>query len=128
MPQPSEAFIQSMRENRRLQRITQVDLATLVSHELGRTIDGPTITRIEKGQRALQLDEAFAIAKALNRTLRGMLPPELTVEEEVTELERDRAVALADLRRLEITKQEIESSLTAIRSRLQELEGQREES
>lgn len=124
MTQPSMSFIQTMRETRKSRSMTQEDLAVLASHHLGRTIDAITITRIEKGKRALQLDEAASIAKALNMTLQGMLPVELSVEDEIAELERDRAVAYADLTRLDLKRQEIETSLAGIISRQQELQDQ----
>ena len=123
MTQPSMSFIQTMRETRKSLSMTQEDLAVLASHHLGRTIDAITITRIEKDQRTLQLNEAVAIAKALQLPLYKMLPLELTTAEEIASLEQARAVAYADLTRLDLKRQEIESSLAGIMARIQELQG-----
>lgn len=123
MTQPSMSFIQTMRETRKSRSMTQEDLAVLASHHLGRTIDAITITRIEKDQRTLQLNEAVAIAKALQLPLYKMLPLELTTAEEIASLEQARAVAYADLTRLDLKRQEIESSLAGIMARIQELQG-----
>lgn len=123
MTQPSMSFIQTMRETRKSRSMTQEDLAVLASHHLGRTIDAITITRIEKDQRTLQLNEAVAIAKALQLPLYKMLPLELTTAEEIASLEQARAVAYADLTRLDLKRQEIESSLAGIMVRIQELQG-----
>lgn len=123
MTQPSMSFIQTMRETRKSLSMTQEDLAVLASHHLGRTIDAITITRIEKDQRTLQLNEAVAIAKALQLPLYKMLPLELTTAEEIASLEQARAVAYADLTRLDLKRQEIESSLAGIMARTQELHG-----
>ncbi len=124
MGQPSEIFARSMREIRKSEGLTQQELALRVSSILDRSVDGTTITRIEKGQRALQLDEAAAIAKALGMQLRSMIPSEVTVQEEIDELERAEAEAHYEINRLDETRHELVASLTAVELRLQELRDQ----
>ena len=121
MPQLNEIFIRSMREIRKSEQITQVDLAARISEALGYAIDGSGITRIEKGQRPLRLDEAAAIAMALGLRLQDMLPSELTLEEQIAELERDEAQAHAELNKLDQAYQEARASLTVLELRLGEL-------
>ena len=121
MPQLNEIFIRSMREIRKSEQITQVDLAARVSEALGYAIDGSAITRIEKGQRPLRLDEAAAIATALGMRMQDMLPSELTLEEQIAELERDEAQAHAELNKLDHAYQEARASLTVLELRLSEL-------
>jgi len=113
-----------MREIRRSEGLTQQELALRVSSILDRSVDGTTITRIEKGQRALQLDEAAAIAKALGMQMRSMIPSEVTVQEEIDELERAEGEAHYEINRLDETRHELVASLTAVELRLQELRDQ----
>lgn len=121
MAQASEIFIQSMREVRTSEGLSQVKLAARVSEILGRTLDGTAITRIEKGQRPLQLDEASAIAKALGMTLFSMIPSEHSVEEQIELLEQEEAETQAGLDRLDEQRHEVRTSLTVLELQLQEL-------
>lgn len=121
---PSDTFIATMRKIRKSLGLTQAELAAHVSEHLGRTIDGPTMTRIETGQRPLKLDEAVAIAKVLQVPLCEMLPAEFTITEELAALEHKRAAAIAEVLKIDMRREEISAQQLRIEARLKELRSQ----
>lgn len=70
---PAQTFAVRLREERRLAGLSQVELARAVSQHLGRSIDGSTLTRIEKGDRSVRIEEALALAQTLGRPLASFL-------------------------------------------------------
>lgn len=72
-PNTSAIFIRRLREERERAGLSQNALARLMSDRLAARIDPTTITRMEKGERAVKLDDAVAAAGALGLPLSELL-------------------------------------------------------
>lgn len=121
MTQPSDVFLQQMKQVRTSEGLTQAELAERLAPHLEHSIDASTVARIESGRRSVRLDEAVAIAKALGLRLDEMIPSGYTLEEEAARLEQDLAEHHAEIDRLDAAKEEAESSASVIELRLAEL-------
>lgn len=76
---PSEVFAVRLRETRIARRISQTELARLVT-ERGVPMSKAAVLRVENRERGLSLDEALALTMALNAVPAYLLsPPEGTV-------------------------------------------------
>jgi transcriptional regulator with XRE-family HTH domain len=71
---PSEVFAVRLRETRKTRRLSQGELARMVS-ERGVPMSKTAVLRFERGERGLSLDEALALANALNAVPAYLLSP-----------------------------------------------------
>ncbi len=69
-----EVFRRRLRETRRALDLTQVDLAARVTAQ-GGVMTQTTITRLERGSRAVTVDELFSLAAALDVSPLALLLP-----------------------------------------------------
>jgi transcriptional regulator with XRE-family HTH domain len=83
---PGATFARRLRDERRAAGITQGELARRLSELLEVPIDATTVTKIEKGDRAVRLDEAVFAARVLNVPLAALVSEETPAEARLNRL------------------------------------------
>ena len=116
-----EMFARRLREARQAAGISQTGLARRISERLDGRLDGPTITRIEKGERSVRIEEAVAAAQALDVPLAALVTDETPEAARLRELrqalgqQRSRAAsAEMELQQAQIAMIEIERAIGVI--------------
>jgi transcriptional regulator with XRE-family HTH domain len=84
---PESTFANKLRDLREEKRLSQSQVAAMLSDKHGIKLDPTAITRLEGGSRTLRLDEAVALADVLGTSLDRMLGQE--TEELLSEQERE---------------------------------------
>jgi transcriptional regulator with XRE-family HTH domain len=72
---PSEVFRDQLRGVRERKRWTQLELARVLTEDLGEETHQATITKIEKGTRGVSLDDALRLAAVLDVSPLNMVVP-----------------------------------------------------
>ncbi|WP_078875603.1 helix-turn-helix domain-containing protein [Streptomyces sp. NRRL F-5053] len=81
-PLPGDLFARRLRQERKQQGVSQVELARRIAAILGTNLDQAAIVRIEQQVRAVRLDEAVAAARALGVPLSVLIDENSVAESE----------------------------------------------
>lgn len=87
---PESVFVQRLREERSRIGLSQAEFAERLSARIGVPVYPSTVTRIEKGERAVKLDEAVAMADVLGLPITALIDGVHRVDEQIAALQRRR--------------------------------------
>lgn len=119
---PGVVFARRMREERIRAGLSQIAFAQLVSEQLGTTVDGPGIARLEKHERAVKLDLAVAVAEVLGLELAELLSNGGSIQARLERLRRELGRQESRVRDAEREWRQAEHAAAVIEREIAELE------
>jgi transcriptional regulator with XRE-family HTH domain len=123
MTHPLESlFAKRLRDERVRAGFSQTELAKRLTELVGYTVDGSSITRIEKEKRGVRLVEAIEIAEVLGLQLHELVEDRDDVDGKLDGLRQDLFMAKYEADAIEDNLQRARDSVTAIEERIAALE------